>query len=218
MWREHDTGLTIGSDLALSLALSLSTFLSFTFHTLLRSPSHLSYSCNTRNMAKEDPTKLVLVEKRGTTTIITINRPHKRNCVNGPTARALYQAFLDFDADSKVLHSGFCFALVVLSLSSPSESYCPSFLVVQLLGCCGYLDRCRYGSSSQLRNTILVTQMYTDNDPWLDFSLLPPMAQAATFVPVQVKDYTILAVNFSFPRFFIVPNISFMVFKHFHKT
>jgi enoyl-CoA hydratase len=53
-------------------------------------------------MAKEDPTKLVLVEKRGTTTIITINRPHKRNCVNGPTAKALYQAFLDFDSDPKV--------------------------------------------------------------------------------------------------------------------
>lgn len=53
-------------------------------------------------MAKEDPSKLVLVEKRGTTTIITINRPQKRNCVNGPTARALYQAFLDFDADSTV--------------------------------------------------------------------------------------------------------------------
>ncbi|KAK3824781.1 MAG: enoyl-CoA hydratase/isomerase [Benniella sp.] len=52
-------------------------------------------------MAKEDPTKLVLVEKRGTTTIITINRPHKRNCVNGPTAKALYQAFLDFDSDPK---------------------------------------------------------------------------------------------------------------------
>ncbi|KAG0266434.1 Enoyl-CoA hydratase [Actinomortierella ambigua] len=47
----------------------------------------------------EDPAKLVLVEKRGATTIVTINRPHKRNCVNGPTARALYQAFLDFDKD-----------------------------------------------------------------------------------------------------------------------
>ncbi|KAF9152686.1 Enoyl-CoA hydratase [Linnemannia schmuckeri] len=51
-------------------------------------------------MAKEEPSKLVLIEKRGTTTIITINRPHKRNCVNGPTARALYQAFLDFDSDA----------------------------------------------------------------------------------------------------------------------
>ncbi|KAF9184099.1 Enoyl-CoA hydratase [Haplosporangium sp. Z 767] len=51
-------------------------------------------------MTKEDSSKLVLVEKRGTTTIVTINRPHKRNCVNGPTARALYQAFLDFDSDA----------------------------------------------------------------------------------------------------------------------
>ncbi|KAG0225775.1 Enoyl-CoA hydratase [Mortierella sp. GBA43] len=52
-------------------------------------------------MQKEDPTKLVLVEKQGATTIITINRPHKRNCVNGPTAQALYKAFLDFDEDPK---------------------------------------------------------------------------------------------------------------------
>ncbi|KAI7817561.1 enoyl-CoA hydratase/isomerase [Gamsiella multidivaricata] len=52
-------------------------------------------------MIKEDLSRLVLVEKRGATTIITINRPHKRNCVNGPTAKALYQAFLDFDADPK---------------------------------------------------------------------------------------------------------------------
>ncbi|KAF9957223.1 Enoyl-CoA hydratase [Mortierella alpina] len=51
-------------------------------------------------MTKKDTSELVLVEKRGPTTIITINRPHKRNCVNGPTARALYQAFLDFDIDS----------------------------------------------------------------------------------------------------------------------
>ncbi|KAF9980170.1 Enoyl-CoA hydratase [Mortierella antarctica] len=50
-------------------------------------------------MTKINTLELVLVEKRGSTTVITINRPHKRNCVNGPTARALYQAFLDFDAD-----------------------------------------------------------------------------------------------------------------------
>ncbi|KAF9109943.1 Enoyl-CoA hydratase [Mortierella sp. AM989] len=52
-------------------------------------------------MANEDSSKLILVEKRGSTTIITINRPHKRNCVNGPTARALYEAFLVFDADAE---------------------------------------------------------------------------------------------------------------------
>jgi len=53
-------------------------------------------------MVKEHPATLVLVETRGKTRIITINRPHKRNSVNGPTARALYQAFLDFDADPTV--------------------------------------------------------------------------------------------------------------------
>ncbi|KAF9418939.1 Enoyl-CoA hydratase [Podila epigama] len=51
------------------------------------------------SMVKEDPSRLVLVEKRGSITVVTINRPHKRNCVNGPTARALYQAFLDYEAD-----------------------------------------------------------------------------------------------------------------------
>ncbi|KAI1317810.1 Enoyl-CoA hydratase [Mortierella claussenii] len=52
-----------------------------------------------KEMTRDDPEQLVLVKKRGTATVITINRPHKRNCVNGPTAKRLYQAFLDFDAD-----------------------------------------------------------------------------------------------------------------------
>ncbi|CAO3574066.1 unnamed protein product [Mortierella alpina] len=50
-------------------------------------------------MTHSNTPELVLVENHGPTTVITINRPHKRNCVNGPTARALYQAFLAFDAD-----------------------------------------------------------------------------------------------------------------------
>jgi enoyl-CoA hydratase len=43
----------------------------------------------------------VLIEKRGRITIITINRPEKRNCVDRPTADALANAFRDFDRDEE---------------------------------------------------------------------------------------------------------------------
>ena len=41
----------------------------------------------------------VLVERDGAVTIVSINRPHCRNAVDGATARKLYDAFLAFDAD-----------------------------------------------------------------------------------------------------------------------
>lgn len=41
----------------------------------------------------------VLVEERDSTTIITINRPHARNAVDGPTAALLADAFRGFDAN-----------------------------------------------------------------------------------------------------------------------
>lgn len=41
----------------------------------------------------------VLVERDGPVTIISINRPERRNAVNGRTARILYDTFLAFDAD-----------------------------------------------------------------------------------------------------------------------
>src|SRR3954464_12732591 len=41
----------------------------------------------------------VLVDREGPVTIISINRPHCRNAVDGATARKLYDAFLAFDAD-----------------------------------------------------------------------------------------------------------------------
>ena len=40
-----------------------------------------------------------LVERDGPVTIVSINRPHCRNAVDGATARKLYDAFLAFDAD-----------------------------------------------------------------------------------------------------------------------
>ncbi|MGX9426288.1 MULTISPECIES: crotonase/enoyl-CoA hydratase family protein [Bradyrhizobium] len=41
----------------------------------------------------------VLVEQDGAVTIVSINRPHCRNAVDGATARRLYDTFLAFDAD-----------------------------------------------------------------------------------------------------------------------
>src|SRR5258707_11193293 len=43
----------------------------------------------------------VLVERDGTVTIGSINRPHCRNAVDGATARQLFDAFLAFDADAE---------------------------------------------------------------------------------------------------------------------
>src|SRR5256714_7762640 len=43
----------------------------------------------------------VLVEREGRVTIVSINRPHCRNAVDGATARKLFDAFLAFDADTE---------------------------------------------------------------------------------------------------------------------
>src|SRR3954454_3941077 len=42
----------------------------------------------------------VLVERDGPVTIVSINRPHCRNAVDGLTARKLFDSFLAFDADA----------------------------------------------------------------------------------------------------------------------
>jgi enoyl-CoA hydratase len=44
-------------------------------------------------------TDTVLIERDGPITIVSINRPHCRNAVDGATARKLFDAFLAFDAD-----------------------------------------------------------------------------------------------------------------------
>src|SRR6202022_5060616 len=44
-------------------------------------------------------TDAVLIEREGPITIVSINRPHCRNAVDGATARKLYDAFRAFDAD-----------------------------------------------------------------------------------------------------------------------
>jgi enoyl-CoA hydratase/carnithine racemase len=44
-------------------------------------------------------TDTILVERDGPIAIVSINRPHCRNAVDGATARKLFDAFLAFDAD-----------------------------------------------------------------------------------------------------------------------
>jgi enoyl-CoA hydratase len=41
----------------------------------------------------------VTYERRGSAALITIDRPHRRNAVDGPTAAALHEAYLGFEAD-----------------------------------------------------------------------------------------------------------------------
>jgi len=41
----------------------------------------------------------VLYERRGSSALITIDRQHRRNAVDGPTAAALHDAYLRFEAD-----------------------------------------------------------------------------------------------------------------------
>ncbi|HXM87750.1 MAG TPA: enoyl-CoA hydratase/isomerase family protein, partial [Solirubrobacteraceae bacterium] len=41
----------------------------------------------------------VRYERRGAAAIVTIDRQHRRNAVDGPTAAALHDAYLRFEAD-----------------------------------------------------------------------------------------------------------------------
>jgi len=45
----------------------------------------------------------VRIEKLGAVTVLTLDRPEVRNAVDSRTAHALYEAFLDFDADEQAL-------------------------------------------------------------------------------------------------------------------
>ncbi|WP_420133094.1 crotonase/enoyl-CoA hydratase family protein [Rhodopseudomonas sp.] len=45
------------------------------------------------------PKDTVLINRDGPVTILSINRPERRNAVDGATAKKLYDAFLAFDAD-----------------------------------------------------------------------------------------------------------------------
>ncbi|HEY7836627.1 MAG TPA: crotonase/enoyl-CoA hydratase family protein [Solirubrobacteraceae bacterium] len=58
-------------------------------------------------MAAAEPSgrDAVSYERRGAAALITIDRPHRRNAVDGPTAAALHEAYLEFerDDDARVL-------------------------------------------------------------------------------------------------------------------
>lgn len=51
------------------------------------------------------PAPAVLYERRGSSALITIDRQHRRNAVDGPTAAALHEAYLRFEGedDARVL-------------------------------------------------------------------------------------------------------------------
>ena len=57
----------------------------------------------------------VSVETRGRTAVVTIERPDRRNAVDGATAQALYAAFKAFDADD---------ALDIAILQGRGGSFC----------------------------------------------------------------------------------------------
>jgi enoyl-CoA hydratase len=54
-------------------------------------------------MAAAEPSgsDAVSYERRGAAALITIDRPHRRNAVDGPTAAALHEAYLRFEADDE---------------------------------------------------------------------------------------------------------------------
>lgn len=57
---------------------------------------------NTQRDATQPERNTVVVDRHGPVEVITINRPHARNAVDGPTASALYEAFRRFEVDDAV--------------------------------------------------------------------------------------------------------------------
>ncbi|HZR44875.1 MAG TPA: crotonase/enoyl-CoA hydratase family protein [Ktedonobacteraceae bacterium] len=74
----------------------------------------MSYDVSTN----DDRKQTILTEKRGTTFVVTINRPEVRNAIDGPTASALARALREFDSDD---------ALAVAVLSGSEGTFCSGF-------------------------------------------------------------------------------------------
>lgn len=66
----------------------------------------------------EDGKQTVVTERRGTTFVVTINRPEVRNALDGPTASALAHAFRKFDGDD---------ALSAAVLTGSGGTFCSGF-------------------------------------------------------------------------------------------
>ena len=66
-------------------------------------------------MSDAAPVPTVRTERRGTTFVVTIDRPEVRNAVDGPTAAQLATAFREFDADD---------ALSVAVLTGAGGTFC----------------------------------------------------------------------------------------------
>jgi enoyl-CoA hydratase len=73
-------------------------------------PEHLTGDCapaseESASEARRKPLSEVRYERRGATALLTIDRPARRNAVDGPTAVALHEAFVRFEAeeDARVL-------------------------------------------------------------------------------------------------------------------
>lgn len=63
-----------------------------------------------------DPTTSVKLERRGSALLVTIDRPDRRNAVDGPTAEALERAFERFEADDE--------ARVLVLTGAGDEAFC----------------------------------------------------------------------------------------------
>src|ERR1700730_5743748 len=74
----------------------------------------MSYDVSTSN----DQKHAIVTERRGTTFVVTINRPEVRNAIDRPTASALAQALREFDRDD---------ALAVAVLSGSGGTFCSGF-------------------------------------------------------------------------------------------
>src|SRR6266498_339056 len=66
---------------------------------LRHSPLARSIDVRTIDQGDAMAERTVLLERQGPVTVVTINRPERRNAVDGPTATALAGAFRAFDAD-----------------------------------------------------------------------------------------------------------------------
>ncbi|MCX2934597.1 crotonase/enoyl-CoA hydratase family protein [Mycobacterium sp. CVI_P3] len=71
----------------------------------------------------------VRVEKSGPVTTVILDRPHARNAVDGPTARALFAAFDEFDRDESASvavlwgdHGTFCAGADLKAMATPDAN------------------------------------------------------------------------------------------------